>query len=276
MIAGILGSISRGLQGTQPRRPIGISTVVRKFHKWLPGYVGVVRLEDDIKLKLDTQIPYERNVFWVGDAQRGLTYTLRQHTPPGAYCLDVGANVGFYALKLARWAGKNGRVACFEADPTVQKRLYHNLSLNPDLQITVVPKAVYAQAGQLEFHIAESGLSSVEQIENTVESITVEAVTLDDYVREAGWTRLDVIKIDIEGSDHSALVGARETLTRFRPFLVFEGGAESQHTEAAFVLLAELGYTLKALIKRTGAEAPFDPQNPTITRAYDVVAYPKL
>jgi len=273
MIAGVLGRISRGLQATQPRRPIGISTAVRRFHQWLPQYEGVIRLEDDLKIAVDTRIPYERNVFWVGDAQRGLTYTLRQHTPAGAYCLDVGANIGFYALKLARWAGANGRVASFEPDPNAQKRLRHNLSLNPDLQVTVIPKAVYAQAGKLEFHVAESGLSSVEQIAGAVENITVEATTIDDFMREVGWTRLDVIKIDIEGSDHSALVGARETLRRFRPFLVFEGGAESEHTEAAFALLAELGYTLRALIKRSGAEAPFDRN---ITRAYDVIAYPQI
>ena len=50
-------------------------------------------------------------------------------------------------------------------------------------------------------------------------SVQVEAVTLDGFVERAGLDRLDLVKLDIEGAELSALQGARETIRRFRPRL---------------------------------------------------------
>jgi hypothetical protein len=104
-------------------------------------------------------------------------------------------------------------------------------------------------------------LSSLDDPTNAQQVIEVETVTLDDYL--AGWPRLDVIKLDIEGYDCQALLGARHSLEKFRPVITFEySGTADAAAEEVFHLLDNLGYTLYGLVLRTGAVQPIDWRSP--------------
>lgn len=116
--APIIARSTRWLQARFSQRPIkGLTRVSNLLSRWLPPYQGVVHLEDGIYMQPDSRQPAERWLLYSGNYQPALTLILKQRTPSGGYCLDIGANLGFYTIKFARWAGPTGRVVAFEANP---------------------------------------------------------------------------------------------------------------------------------------------------------------
>src|SRR5215207_10049861 len=178
-----VGQFTRWLQSLSPEKPVGITTLSRKLYPMLPDFEGIIALEDGLRMRIDTRQPPERGIFFAGDRHRAVTTAMRQHVPPGAFCMDIGANIGFYTLKLAHFAGAAGRVAAFEANPNLIKRIQENIALNHINTVDIVPKAVSQTEGQVQFYVAaNSELSSLDYSEHAQEHITVEAVTIDTYV----------------------------------------------------------------------------------------------
>lgn len=262
------------MQARFPERPLrGLTRFSNLLCQWLPPYAGAIDLADGSRMYLDSRQPAERWLLYSGNYQPALTATLKQYTPPGGCCLDVGANLGFYTIQFGQWVGSAGRVVAFEANPTLVEHIERNITLNAFEHVSVVSAAVYDQPGEIAFHISGSpGKSSIYAIDQAVETRVVPAITLDGYLSEHALPRLDVIKMDIEGTDCQALLGAAETLTRFRPLLVFEYKPSTPPEIAAEAvrLLASLGYRLWAL-SRAGERRPFDPQTTTDT---DVLCIP--
>lgn len=141
---------------------------------------------------------------------------LRQRVRPGAVVLDVGANLGIYALCLAQWAGPRGRVYAFEPNPAARKVLERHLALNHlGDGVTVLPQAISHTVGQAGFNaVGIEGWSRL-GAENPVlpggERITVPVTTLDAFCAQTGTTP-DWIVLDIEGNEVAALQGARATI----------------------------------------------------------------
>jgi FkbM family methyltransferase len=234
-------------------------------------------MPDGVRLHVDSNDPTERWLLYAGNYQPALTHLLQTHTPVEGYCMDIGANLGFYALKFARWVGAQGRVAAFEANPWLANRIQENTRLNGFTQVDVVANAVHHEAGEITFYVSDSlGKSSVmaAHVPRPAQTLLVPAITLDTYLQQQGWERLDVLKLDIEGNDCHALLGAREALARFRPFIVFEFwyNTPSEITEAVFDLLKSLNYSLSYLLL-DGRQIPFDRQQRTDGHV-DVVCLP--
>ena len=261
--AAAVGRITRWIQARSKRRPIGLTRMSRLLGHWLPKYIGEITLEDGLRFHIDSHQPTERELLFVGDRHRGLTYLLQRHTTPGAYCLDLGANIGFYALKLARWAGPNGHVTAFEANPLLVKRIEQNCALSKISNVEVVPQAVLAQpASTIRFYISSNPeLSSVSyHAASVVQEVEVETTSIDAYIARNNWKRLDVIKSDIEGYDCAALLGGQGAITRWRPFIAFEYSFDTdpETAGAVFDMLAENGYTLRTLVLKTGNLTTFN------------------
>lgn len=244
-----IARITRALQARQPHKPIrGLTRFERALNRLLPPYVGSVSLPSGVIMHLDSRNGTERALLFFGDYTSSVSDFLKTHTPPGGYCLDIGSNLGFYALHLARWAGSTGKVAAFEANPAMIEKIQQNLSLNAFSNIELVPKAVHHQKTTLQFNLnTDPAKSSLYRKDETAHTITVETITIDDYVQS--WPRLDVIKIDIEGNDCHALLGARQSLERFHPPVIFELQPWTPHPEreAALEMLQNLGYSLFVL-----------------------------
>ena len=245
---------TRRLQALYPRRSIkGFSRLSNWLNRLLPPFEGTIHLPDGLRLAIDTHLPAERQVMVSGLYQPALTYFLQQHTPPGAFCLDLGANIGFFTLKLAHWAGPQGRVAAFEANPQMAARVSRNVALN---------RPVDREARQATFYLAANpGKSSLlaTQVAAPVDVLTLETIVLDNYLQAQGWNRLDVIKSDIEGNDCNALLGAQAALARFKPLIVLEFWYRTppEITRECFEFLGSLGYSFQVLALH-GTRAPFD------------------
>ena len=118
--------------------------------------------------------------------------------------IDVGANVGAYSLFVAARAGPHARILAVEPQPDVFDRLTYNIRLNPFGTIKAVACAVADKPGDLTLFLdpRNKGESSVKIIGSSqATTVRVPATTLLDLVRQEGFSRLDAVKLDVEGAE---------------------------------------------------------------------------
>ncbi|HRP35487.1 MAG TPA: FkbM family methyltransferase [Gammaproteobacteria bacterium] len=146
----------------------------------------------------------------------------RLELAPDDVVFDIGANIGWYALLLARLAPRGVSIHAFEPDPWARGMLQENLSRNRADAVVVAADAVGESTGAAELlryghRRTNGGLLPV----GAAEKVSVSMVSLDDYCREHELERRPVglIKIGIEGFEYFALRGAERTLVRCRAVL---------------------------------------------------------
>lgn len=163
----------------------------------------------------------------------------RHFLDPGDVVFDVGANKGWLSAPLARIVGAKGKVVCFEPSRRNLDELRAVAAQFPQVQI--VEKGVFSKGGET-IRFFENPFSNADSIYFEGEGATVteiETVTLDDFVKAAGVTPT-LIKMDIEGAEYDALLGARELISRAKPIIVLE----LRETDLRpLELLREHGYT---------------------------------
>ena len=128
-------------------------------------------------------------------------------------CIDVGANIGYHSILMSRLA-TNGRIFAFE--PTITSRMLHkNLAFNNVSNVEVLEQAVGAVSGNKNDELYRIWGRKPEKA-------TYEFITIDDFVKSRGLTRVDFIKVDVDGFDIEVLEGAKETLSRLKPVVLVE------------------------------------------------------
>jgi FkbM family methyltransferase len=134
---------------------------------------------------------------------------LRKHVPViGGVFVDVGANVGTYAMVLARQVGPAGKVIAIEPHPTTHARLAFNNAASGYTQVKLVAAAAAATDGELMIETDGDNLGASHIVTGEVSSkaIRVPSLRLQRILDEAGVTRVDALKIDIEGFEDRALI----------------------------------------------------------------------
>lgn len=150
--------------------------------------------------------------------------TFLPRVAPDAVVWDVGANIGLYAVLLAR-AAAQGRVVAFEPVPASRARLERNLLTNATTNVTVEPVALSSRPGtaQMAVHSEAHGCDQiVESVREDpdADGIVVETVTGDDYADRTGDP--DVVKVDIEGHEPEFIDGAWRMFSRRKPLIMLE------------------------------------------------------
>jgi len=101
---------------------------------------------------------------------------------PGMFAADVGANLGFYSLLLARLVGPTGRVWAFEPDSLNFAWLQKNIAANGYSNITAVNKAVGAASGKQGLYLSDIHTGDHHTYPSDQrKSVLIEAVALDDF-----------------------------------------------------------------------------------------------
>jgi FkbM family methyltransferase len=141
---------------------------------------------------------------------------------PGMVIVDIGANVGYYTLSAATHAGAT--VYAFEPEPSTFQYLRDNVQLNGLQRVFPLNEALSDKPGHVAFFVHGSNLGkhSLIRSDEAVRTVTVPATTLDEFVRAKELTRLDVVKLDVEGAEALVLAGAMDTISRFRPVVFLE------------------------------------------------------
>lgn len=134
--------------------------------------------------------------------------------------MDIGANRGVYTLALAK---KFERVFAFEPSPELVRKI-RALNLS---NVTVLEAAASISNGSSTFYLDRregldgigSSLAKLKDIDAT--EIRVRTVSIDDFCAENKCSP-SFIKVDVEGHEYSVLMGARQTIEKLKPVLVFE------------------------------------------------------
>jgi len=177
----------------------------------MPSRVRVRR--DGLRFELDPREEVQRQIYFGAFERRELRIAMRV-AAHGGTAVDVGANVGYYALALARCVGAEGRVHAFEPDPSLAAHLERHLKINGLSQ----RQAVGALDGQADFYRADeqnrgSGtLIPYPDLEH--KTFPVEVVTLDAFCGDHGILRIDFLKVDVEGAEPDVIRGATGLLDR--------------------------------------------------------------
>jgi FkbM family methyltransferase len=134
---------------------------------------------------------------------------LRAHTPTNGVFVDVGANVGTYALALARHVGPGGKVIAIEPHPVTHARLKFNNSASNFAQVKLVAAAAGPSDGELMIETDGDNLGASHIVLGAAsgKAIKVPSLRLQRILEEANVVQVDALKIDVEGFEDRVLTG---------------------------------------------------------------------
>lgn len=143
---------------------------------------------------------------------------------PDDVVMDVGAYIGYGAMKLSRMVGPGGRIVALEANPANQQMLLRNMEANKIENVQLVPKAIWSDAGQLELFCGSAQRNSlVEGVIGGKNTITVPTDSIDNVVRRQELEKLTLVSLTINGAEIEAVRGMQRTLGQFAPKLLIAG-----------------------------------------------------
>jgi FkbM family methyltransferase len=141
---------------------------------------------------------------------------------PGDRFVDIGANIGMITLHARSLVGKNGRIDCFEPNPTCAAKILTHLSINNIGNVTIHACALSDHRGELHLNLTSdhSGTATLAKVDGVRHSFLVDVRVGDDVL--TGGQPIDVVKIDVEGFELRVLAGMRRTLVAFKPIVITE------------------------------------------------------
>ena len=147
---------------------------------------------------------------------------LRARLKPGMTMLDIGANVGYFSILGARAVGPAGRVVAIEPEPTNYALLCANLWDARAANVEPIRAAASSFSGAIHLSLSNDNCGDHRSfLERPGEQVlTVAGARIDDVFEVDA--RVDLVKIDIQGADHRAVLGMEGLLARSRPVLLVE------------------------------------------------------
>jgi FkbM family methyltransferase len=195
------------------------------------GILGPARLEVEpgVSFLLDPRDLIAVSILRGGSWQPEVWDSLSSSLSEGGVLLDVGAHIGYFSIKGSVKVGKSGHVLAFEPNPETVRQLRDNVAASHADNVTVEPIACTDREQMLTLYAgppSNTGMSSLASenvpLEGPPRVYTVRGRPIDDVVNELKLTRVDAIKIDVEGAEAYVLRGAVNTLKRFHPKVIVE------------------------------------------------------
>ena len=180
----------------------------------LPGTMTMPILQGPLRGK-KWIVGSQRHAFWLGSYEPHMQELIAQEVEPDAVFYDVGANVGFYSL-LASTLVRSGRVFAFEPLPANVTYLRKHLALNAVKNVEVFELAICDQVGTAAFE--QEGTGAMGRLEKEG-GLRVVTATLDSLLWEQKLAPPNYLKMDIEGAETKALIGAEMCFRKYRPVL---------------------------------------------------------
>ncbi len=159
--------------------------------------------------------------------RRELDY-IRSNLASGSLFIDAGANIGLYSLIASKCVGSEGKVLAIEAEPYNAEKLRSNINLNSIDNIKVIQAGLSDKHEELVMNINlngnRGGNSLISSSENNQKGVSVSCMPLLGIIKDAGWERVDGMKIDIEGFEYRVLSSFFDSAERdlYPKFLIAE------------------------------------------------------
>ena len=192
------------------------------------GRVVLVR-DGDLRIAVDLD---DRSIGWGiinGEYEPETRRLIERLTPQGGFCLDLGANVGFFTAIMARAVGEQGRVVAYEPFPRAHRMAAITLAESGlSDRVSLRRKACSDTPAQMPmFFAAETdnfgGMfvsANVDPDNTPLQHVEVEVTTVDEELTDE--RRVDLIKMDVEGAELRALRGMERRLANDRPVIITE------------------------------------------------------
>jgi len=190
----------------------------------------------------------------------------------GDVVLDLGAYAGVASVAFARKVGPTGAVFAFEPDTGNFRAATENINTARRFgypPVTLINKAVWCDNDGLDFSCeGASGSSAVSIVGSGRGSVVrVPSTTLSEFFKENHISRVDFIKIDVEGAEVEVLDSSRELLSRTRPKIVIDTHivAGIPTTERCCQILKEIGGYETRIVDQPGGTLPLIEASPRLT-----------
>jgi len=175
---------------------------------------------------------------------------------PGMIAVDVGANKGYFSLLFAKLMGDKGKVLSFEPDPNNCFWIEKSINANKYTSIKLYQIALSNKDGEATFYPGKkSGWGSLFFSKNASapdkNPLRVKTLRLDSILKEEGLENIDIIKIDVEGSDLLVLKGAENFLKKSKNVkLVMDIDVKSEdEKQQLFKFLISCGFKIYSIGK---------------------------
>lgn len=187
--------------------------------RWIDGFVLRVYPDNEIFRALFIKGIYDPNSMMV----------VKSMLPEGGVFIDVGASFGYFSIVATDAVGPNGRVIAIEPSSRDYARLVDNVLINNLGNVVTTHRiALSDKKGSALLSIATEERSALNTLGDEfsfkgvdrIDKEEIETISLDEFLETNPVDRVDFIKLDIEGSELKALLGARKTIERFKPALM--------------------------------------------------------
>jgi FkbM family methyltransferase len=206
-----------------------INRIIRKLNYTVKGklwrlivllkgdHLKTFRLEDGIEFDYPFDSVVGAHLFISGKFEDKEMSWVRQTLKPGNIVFDIGANGGIYTVAAAKAVGSSGHVYAFEPGRRELELLRNNIIKNNLSNVTVVERAVSDKTSSADFVVSQDGaMNSLAENshahQKVIYHIEVKTISLNEFVDEYNVSKVDFVKIDVEGAEHLVFRGMQHVL----------------------------------------------------------------
>ena len=232
------------------------------FSKFQLLYYGkvVTKQINGITYELDLSEDIDSSLYFFGYYEKDTSKLLHQYIKPDMTIVEVGANIGAHTFEIAKMLDPDkGVLFSFEPTDYAFRKLMVNLLLNNFQNIYLEKMALSDTNEEKKIHRATSPESmpfkaSWDKKKHGPKYRSVDVIKfkkLDDYYLEHKLTKLDLIKIDVDGYELRVIKGGKKTLTKFKPIMIIELGITVERIgdtlEELIQTLVDIGYSFYSI-----------------------------
>ncbi len=198
--------------------------------QWLYRYLNTIKKKDLIVPVLDFAMATSTSD--IGDLtpslrHRGvydpvMTSTVLGLVEEDMYCVDIGANIGYFTLLLSKLVGEEGYVRAYEPETKNYDLLLKNLALNKVSNVTPIQEGVYSRASSKLLYVSKGYYGSHSLRRGTNKEplgLDIELVELDSLDSQMGNQKVDFVKVDVQGAEMEVLQGMSNVIDK-NPYII--------------------------------------------------------
>lgn len=236
-----LGILNRSLPDSRWKNRLKHWFLEKIMFRWTRT-ANIYHLKDGIDIKL---YPLLLTDAGVGDFEL-IGYEKHYAIKPGDVVIDGGGFLGVFSLFAAKKVGLAGRVITYEPDPALANLVERNVRLNGLANVTLVRKGLWSRTAELSFDVrGNAGAIDFRGNRTDVLRQRIKVVSLDEEVERLQLSRVNLIKMNIEGAEIEAIQGCQQLMHRYAVnFAIAANHLRDGQQTASFVqqFLAAQGY----------------------------------
>lgn len=167
----------------------------------------------------------QKNIFWYGRYEEEASFLWQRIVQNDSVVLDIGANIGYFSL-LAAAKAIEGKVISFEPVSAFRNDFKKNIALNNFKNIEVLSFAVSDKNEETDIYLSADdnlGMTSLTPPENfSGKKERISTIVLDEWTKTKNLSKIDIVKIDVEGAEEKVLTGMTDILQNQRPAIFIE------------------------------------------------------